>query len=134
MRNSSYSSYGIFMKLSQNDGHQMLQRILSGFCDSIFYQGVIALVLNLHFWASVCNSSSVRNSSYSSYVIWTKLSQNDCVQVRQCILSMCVCESVWKKAQWRGIWLSLTALVQFKGSTFLVAWKVTFGTRSTDSS
>ena len=62
------------MKLSQDDD-QMLQRKLSEFCDSIFYQGVIALVLNLHFWASVRNSSSsVRNSSYSSYAIRTKLS------------------------------------------------------------
>ena len=51
--------------------------------------------LNLHFLASVCNSSSsVRNSSYSYYAIWTELSQNYCVQVLQRILSVCVCVCV----------------------------------------
>ena len=57
--------WDFYMKLSQNDGHQMLQRILSGFCDSIFYQGVIALVLNLHFWASLSLSLSLS--------LWTRL-------------------------------------------------------------
>ena len=66
----------------------------AGFCDSIFNQGVIALVLNLHFSASERNSSSsVRNSSYSSYAIWTKLSQNDCHQVPQRIWSV-FCDSI----------------------------------------
>ena len=35
VRNSSYSSYAISTKLSQNDCHQVPQRILSVFCDSI---------------------------------------------------------------------------------------------------
>ena len=82
-----------------NFHRMMVTKCCSAYCQDFaipfFYQGVIALVLNLHFWASVRNSSSsVRNSSYSSYAIWTKLSQNDCVQVPQRILSVCVCVCV----------------------------------------
>ena len=84
---STYSPYGIFRKLSQNDFHYVLQCILSGFWDSIIYQGVIALCLNLHFW------TSVHNSSYSSHGIFGKLSQNDCHQVPQHIL-LGFCDSI----------------------------------------
>ena len=80
VRNSSYISHAIFTKLSQNDCHQVLQHILSGFCDSIVLEGVIALCLDLHMKASVRNSSI-------SQVIFTKLSQNDCHQVLQHIFS-----------------------------------------------
>ena len=47
VRNSSYNSYAIWTKLSQNDCHQVPQRILSVFCDSITYQEVIAHCLNI---------------------------------------------------------------------------------------
>ena len=93
VRNSSYSSCAIWTKLSQNDCHQVPQCILSVFCNSIIYQGIIAFCLNLHPRSVRPSHSSVRNSSNSSYAIWTKLSQNDCHQVPQCILSV-FCNSI----------------------------------------
>ena len=77
----SNTSRVIFTILSQNECQQVPQCILSGFCVSIVFEGVIALCLNLHIKASVCNSS------YFSHAIFTKLSENDFRQVSLYIMS-----------------------------------------------
>ena len=50
---NSYSSYANCTKLSQNDCHQVPQRILLVFCDCIIYQGHIAF---FKLTLSVCPS------------------------------------------------------------------------------
>ena len=79
------------MKLPQNDDHQMLQCILSGFWDSIFYQRVIALVLNSHFELLCATPPTVLMRFELNFhrMIVSKCSSAYC----QCVC-VCVCEHV----------------------------------------
>ena len=65
LRISSIISRAIFTKLSQNNCHQLLHGILSGFFDSIVFEEVIAFCLNLHIKNSVRSSSSISHASFT---------------------------------------------------------------------